>query len=63
VAQCTVPNFTGVKKNAAQGVWSDAGFTNALTFRPGNGNYTISFQSIAAGQVRPCTGTPMEVGP
>jgi len=59
VADCTVPSFTGVKRNQAQGKWgpSGAGFTTIVQDAAGapNGNYTIGFQSITPGTIAPCT--------
>ena len=61
---CTVPNFAGVKKNKAQGIWSAAGFTTNMTFAPGQ-NYTIGVQSLPGGLANPpggCNAT-IQVGP
>jgi PKD repeat protein len=46
VADCTVPSFTNVHVNDAQGLWgpSGAGFTTTV----------IGFQSITAGSIVPC---------
>lgn len=61
---CMVPNFDGVKKNSATGLWTAAGFSGAnISFQAGNGNYTIDFQSVAAGTVGPCATTSIQVGP
>lgn len=56
VPNCTVPSFTGEKRNNAQGLWSARGFTTTVTNALGapNGNYTIGFQSISNGSVVPC---------
>jgi PKD repeat protein len=43
---CTVPNFAAIRKNDAQDLWEDEGFTTDVQFRPGNGNYIIQYQSI-----------------
>jgi PKD repeat protein len=63
---CQVPNFAGVKKNNASGLWTAAGFTGAITFLAGNGNYTIGTQSLGGGIVNPppsgCADT-ITVGP
>lgn len=56
-APCTVPNFSGVKKNSAQLVWTTAGFTTLVQFGPGNGNYTIQTQSLQAGSGAACSAT------
>ena len=50
---CQVPNFAGVKKNGATTMWTTAGFTGAISFLAGNGNYTIQTQSIPGGVVNP----------
>ena len=59
VADCTVPSFTGVKRNQAQGLWgpSGAGFSTIVQDAAGapNGNYTIGFQSITPGTIAPCS--------
>lgn len=62
---CTVPNFAGTKKNSAQTAWSAAGFVSTVTYRPGNGNYTINYQSIPGGQLNPPGGCNaiIQVGP
>jgi PKD repeat protein len=57
VADCTVPSFTNVHVNDAQGLWgpSGAGFTTTVEdVSQKNGNYTIGFQSITAGSIVPC---------
>jgi PKD repeat protein len=58
-AVCTVPNFVGnnTKINSAPGIWSTAGFTTTITQQAGhsNGNYTITFQSIVAGNSVACS--------
>jgi PKD repeat protein len=62
---CIVPNFAGTKRNNAQASWNAAGFTTTVTYRPGNGNYTINYQSLPGGQVNPpggC-GATIQVGP
>lgn len=60
--QCTVPDFDGVKKNSATSRWTSAGFTGAITFQSGNGNYTIDFQSLTEGASKPCS-SGITVGP
>lgn len=61
VADCTVPSFTGVKRNNAQSLWglTGAGFTTIVQDGPNapNGNYTIGFQSITPGTIVPCNST------
>jgi PKD repeat protein len=60
VADCTVPSFTGRKRNVALGLWTTAGFLSAnFTNAPGaaNGNFTVKFQSITAGSIVPCTSS------
>ena len=62
---CLVPNFSGTKKNNAQGTWTSAGFTTTVTFAVGNGNYTIRQQSLQGGLPNPpggCNAT-IQVGP
>ena len=43
-------------------MWSDAGFTGAVTFQPGNGNYVIGTEDRTAGRAYPCDST-VTVGP
>jgi PKD repeat protein len=59
VADCTVPSFTGLRRNQAQGIWSAAGFTTQIQNLPGspNGNFIIGFQSITPGTITPCNST------
>jgi PKD repeat protein len=63
---CQVPSFTGVDRNDARKVWTDAGFSqNNLNFAA-NGNYTINNQTLAGGLLNPlggCTGAAITVGP
>ena len=61
---CRVPNFFNVKKNDAQALWTDAGFTTALQYLSGPGNYKIKTQSLAGTSVPTdgCAAT-IEVGP
>jgi PKD repeat protein len=58
-ATCTVPDFVGkhTKINSAQGVWNNALFTTTVDQQAGHssGNYTITFQSIVAGNVVACS--------
>ncbi len=60
-AGCVVPNFNGVRRNSAQGIWGlpkppNAGFTTTILDGPGhaNGNYVIRSQSIVASTTVPC---------
>ncbi|HET9346938.1 MAG TPA: PKD domain-containing protein [Candidatus Limnocylindrales bacterium] len=50
---CVVPDFGNTKKNNAQDLWSDAGFTTNVEFEAGNGNYNIRTQTILGGTVDP----------
>jgi PKD repeat protein len=65
IAQCTVPNLGGTKKNSAQSTWSAAGFTTTVTFLAGTGNYTIRYQSLPGGLINPAGGcaASITVGP
>ena len=47
----------------AQSVWTGAGFRpeNFSAVRPPNNDYKVASQSIAAGQVRPCLTTTIQV--
>lgn len=56
VADCTVPSFTGIRRNSAQNIWFGAGFTTTVQNAPGapNGNFIIGFQSITPGSIVPC---------
>ena len=58
-ALCTVPNFNGVQRGNAQGIWTAAGFNTQV--QPTNGNFKIKSQSIVAGSSAPCTGTTITV--
>jgi PKD repeat protein len=64
--QCVVPDFANVKRNNAQSRWAAAGFTTTVTTLPGNGNYSIQYQSIVGGTINPqpsgCAST-ITVGP
>jgi PKD repeat protein len=62
---CIVPNFAGVRKNSAQGIWATAGFTTNMTFLPGQGNYKIGVQSLPGGLTNPPNGcnATIQVGP
>jgi hypothetical protein len=61
-APCQVPGFAGTKKNSAQTGWEQAGFTTQVQFLPGNGNYTIEYQSVVGFQPAPCN-IEIAVGP
>lgn len=61
---CVVPDFNGVRRNNAQGLWGlptppGAGFTTTVQNGPGapNGNYIIQSQTIVAGTTVPCDST------
>jgi len=62
---CVVPNFTGVLRNNAQGVWSAAGFTTQVQKQNGQGNYSIQYQSLTAFLQNPPNGcnAVITVGP
>ncbi len=49
---CTVPDFIGVRRNAAQDLWADAGFTTSVT-AVGQGNFRIGNQSLLGGTINP----------
>ena len=51
---CTVPDFVNKKQNAADSLWSLAGFTGILTKTGPNGNWTINGQDVQAGLSVPC---------
>jgi PKD repeat protein len=67
LVSCKVPAYAGVRKNAALGIWTTAGFTSGnLTTLPGSGNYKIGYQSLVGGLVNPpggCSGATIQVGP
>jgi PKD repeat protein len=52
---CTVPDFGNTNPNKAQKMWSDAGFTTTVQFRPGQYNKII-YQSINGGVIDPQPG-------
>jgi hypothetical protein len=56
------PELVGQRRNVAASLWSDAGFTGAVTFQPGNGNYVIGSADRTVGQAYPCDST-VTVGP
>jgi PKD repeat protein len=53
---CTVPNFSGVRRNSAQGIYTTAGFTGTVSSSPGapSGNFIIQYQSITGNSQVPC---------
>jgi PKD repeat protein len=55
-ALCTVPNFDGVRRNSAQGMYTTAGFTGTVSSSPGapSGNFIIQYQSITGNSQVPC---------
>jgi PKD repeat protein len=55
-ALCTVPSFTGVRRNNAAALYLSAGFTGTVTDKPGapSGNYVIGYQSIVGASQVPC---------
>jgi PKD repeat protein len=57
-ALCTVPPYVldGVRRNNAAGLYLSAGFTGAVSDKPGapNGNYIIGYQSITGNSQVPC---------
>ncbi|MDQ2933813.1 MAG: pilus assembly protein [Chloroflexota bacterium] len=53
-APCRVPNFTGIKKNNAGGLWTGAGFGATHIAYDGNGNFTITRQSLVGGDWVDC---------
>jgi hypothetical protein len=57
-----VPDFEDVRKNNAEGLWVGQGFTGAITFMNGTGNYRIHYQSLAASSSQPCTAA-ITLGP
>ena len=55
-ALCTMPNFNGVRRNTADGLYLTAGFTGTVSDVPGapTGNYTIQYQDITGNTQVPC---------
>ena len=57
-ALCTVPPYVldGVRRNNAAALYLSAGFTGAVSDKPGapNGNYIIGYQSITGNSQVPC---------
>ncbi len=65
---CQVPVLSGVRKNSARTIWSNAGFTlgNMTYSWHGSSNYKIGYQSLVGGLVNPsggCSGATITVGP
>jgi hypothetical protein len=52
-AQCTVPDFSGVRLNRAQQTWHNAGFTTNATLIGAMGHSIVS-QSLPAGSLASC---------
>ena len=60
---CVVPDFVGTRANDADDTWDAAGFSGSVT-EDGNGNFTISSQSLAAGSTQSCgTGITVSEAP
>jgi PKD repeat protein len=57
VGTCSVPKLNGVKYNDAQATWNSAGFTGTVSrdVGAGNGNFTITSQSIVYSTNPPST--------
>jgi hypothetical protein len=55
--QCQVPNFSGFKKNQAQGIWTGSLFTSTVVIdnKGVNGNWQIQYQDILSGQWINCS--------
>lgn len=51
---CRVPNFTGVTRNVAGGMWTGAGFNAARITYAGTGDFTIQRQSLVGGDWVAC---------
>ena len=60
---CTVPSFSGTKKNNAQTTWTIANFLTQVQFLDGNGNYIIGSQTIAGGTPNEACDAVITVGP
>lgn len=61
--QCTVPQVIGLKANAGQTAFANAGFTGTYSItRPPSGNYTITSQSLIGGQLYVCTSNMTVAG-
>ena len=64
---CKVPSFSGVRKNSATTMWTNAGFSSSnIALLSGTGNYKIGYQSLVGGLVNPpggCSGATVQVGP
>jgi PKD repeat protein len=50
---CIVPDFGNARRNQAQRLWSDQGFTTQVLLQGGQGNYAINYQSITGGTIDP----------
>ncbi len=59
---CTVPSFSGTRKNDAQSVWTTNQFLTTVQISPGTGNYVIGSQSVQGGQEIACDSL-ITVGP
>jgi hypothetical protein len=59
---CVVPSFSGIRKNSAQTLWTQAKFLTQVQFLAGSGNYVIGQQTIQGGESVPCTSL-ITVGP
>ncbi len=59
-APCKVPSFINTSSSAASGTWTTAGFTGQITFKPPNGAFTISSQSLVGGTYVSC-GSPIQL--
>jgi hypothetical protein len=55
--QCQVPNFSGFRKNQAQGIWTGSLFTSTVVIdnKGVNGNWQIQYQDILSGQWIGCS--------
>jgi outer membrane biosynthesis protein TonB len=58
----TAPTLIGAQRSDARRLWSEAGFTGAVTALDGHGNYVIGAQDRTAGRTYPCD-TDVTVGP
>jgi PKD repeat protein len=57
---CRVPVLIGIRRNSAQAIWDAAGFSTAVDFMPGNGNYIIQ-QQYPAGGTNPPDGCDADI--
>lgn len=60
---CTVPSFSGTRKNDAQATWTAAQFITTVQYGPGSGNYVIGYQSIQGGKEDVDCASIITVGP